>query len=619
MGARCGREKGLPHDPSQVSHARSHLSGKASSAKSLCSSEGGVSNSESQPSKPRQADAMTRIRSEPPVNRRRTRRKSSISSLAFINSHPGLLSDYYDVGDKEGEGTQGVVFRAQRKLTGCLRAVKKVVKGSSFKEQEMLAAEINLMQRMDHPNIIKLYETFTDKRHMYIVMELCNGGELFDKIVAQGALTECEAAIVSQQILRAVHYMHGQDIVHRDLKPENFLFLDKGPIEDSNLLKIIDFGIAAACGENDTLTDMVGTPYYMAPQVLTRRYNRQCDLWSIGCILHVLLRGQVPFSGASDKEVMIKVRAGVLNMKDEDWRHVSEEGRDLVRKLLVRNAKERFTSEQALNHEWIKGHAPHAKPGALQIDLVGNLRNFRCKNRLKKMALALIANNMDLAQLKTLREAFTALDANGDGLLTLAEIKDGIEAGGLSVPDDLVDIINEADENGSGVIDYTEFLAATINKDSIGMISKEAAQMAFHYFDVDGDGKIDYAELHQVLGNSTRGDSAKGRSRAMSESLMRKYDTNGDGQIDFEEFQAMLHGSSGNLGKHLDDDTGDLGSPSVAAHAQEVVRMVKTVSMKADRMEQALSIEKKGRSCAEPISAEGIKVVVNGLAETADV
>jgi len=152
------------------------------------------------------------------------------------------------------------------------------------------------LSKLDHPNILKLYEVYTDEKRYYIVTELCKGGELFDEILKKGIFTEKEAAKIIQQILQAVAYFHELNIVHRDLKPENVL-IDK---ELNNTLKIIDFGTSIEVQEHENLTNTHGTSYYIAPEVLNKKYNKKCDVWSVGVILYILLSGKPPFDGNND-------------------------------------------------------------------------------------------------------------------------------------------------------------------------------------------------------------------------------------------------------------------------------------------------------------------------------
>jgi len=391
---------------------------------------------------------------------------------------------------------------------------------------------------MDHPNIIKLYESFEDHRNIYLVMELCAGGELFDKIIESGHFTEVQAAILMQQIVRAIYYMHENHVCHRDLKPENFLFVTKETIE-KNFLKIIDFGLSCKFEPNQVLTTKAGTPYYVAPQVLAGKYDQQSDLWSVGVIMYVMLCGYPPFFGETDQEVLAKVRLGNFSFNAADWKNVSEDAKNLIRMLLKMNPRDRYTAEQALNHEWIKNKAPKAQNVSLQSNFVDNLRGFRSQNKLKKAALHIIAGQLNEDQIKALRETFTALDGNGDGLLTAAEMREGLTKCGLKViPPDLQQILEDVDSDGSGVIDYTEFLAATLDKRAY--LKEDVCWSAFRLFDKNGDGKISQEELKAVLENDEVKDVA-GMSTIAD--LMKEIDGNGDGQIDFQEFMEMMRGS----------------------------------------------------------------------------
>merc|ERR1712032_1139443 len=290
--------------------------------------------------------------------------------------------------------------------------------------------EIAIMKMMDHPNIVKLFETFEDHRNIYLVMELCSGGELFDRIIDAGHFTEVQAAILMQQILRAMFYMHENHICHRDLKPENFIFMTKDPI-DKTLLKIIDFGLSCKFEPGQVLTTKAGTPYYVAPQVLAGKYDHQSDMWSCGVIMFVLLCGYPPFYGETDADVLSKVRLGNFSFNAADWKNVSEDAKNLIRMLLKMNPKDRYTAEQALNHEWVKDKAPKAKNISIGAQMFDNLKSFRSQNKLKKAALHIIAGQLNEDQIKALRETFMALDHNGDGLLTSAELKEGLQKAGL--------------------------------------------------------------------------------------------------------------------------------------------------------------------------------------------
>jgi calcium-dependent protein kinase len=323
-------------------------------------------------------------------------------------------------------------------------------------------------------------------------------------------------------------------VCHRDLKPENFLFTSKAAI-DENQLKIIDFGLSCKFDGQENLTTKAGTPYYVAPQVLAGKYNHASDLWSCGVIMFVLLCGYPPFFGETDADVLAKVRLGNFSFNAADWRNVSEDAKHLIRLLLKMNPKDRYTAEQALNHEWIVKKAPQAKDVDLNDGFVDSLRSFRSQNKLKKAALHIIAGQLNESQIKALRDVFTVLDANGDGLLTSKEMKEGLLKSGLTdIPADLQQIMEDVDSDGSGVIDYTEFLAATVDRRNY--TEESVVWEAFRIFDKNGDGNISKEELAEVLGDG----SVKNIIGEEIENLLKEVDGNGDGQIDFQEFMVMM-------------------------------------------------------------------------------
>eukprot|EP00440_Ansanella_granifera_P051436 gb/GFBE01055759.1/.p1 GENE.gb/GFBE01055759.1/~~gb/GFBE01055759.1/.p1 ORF type:complete len:502 (+),score=158.15 gb/GFBE01055759.1/:1-1506(+) len=463
-------------------------------------------------------------------------KEGTIGTGFMMVENNGKITDSYDVDKKKiGEGSYGSVCIATKKAGGQKRAVKMLSK-QQMKNVEKFKEEIRIMKLLDHPNIVKLFETFQDKAKVYLVMELCSGGELFDRIIESGHFTEVQAAIVMQQMLRAIYYMHENHYCHRDLKPENFLFSSKDPIEKATL-KIIDFGLAFEFQTGVDMKTKAGTPFYVAPQVLTGKYDHLADLWSAGVIMYVLLCGYPPFWGDTDKDVLTKVKLGQFEFNPSDWKNVSEDAKYLIRCLLKMNPRDRYTAEQALNHEWVREKAPRATNVPISDSLVGNLRGFRSQNKLKKAALHVIASNMNDSQIKELRDTFMAMDENGDGLLTAQELQDGMKRAGMTeIPPDLAQIIKDVDSNGSGTIDYTEFLAAALDRKAY--IAEDAVWNAFRVFDRDGDGKISRDELEKVLAD---GDVAAVAVKDIAE-LLKEVDANGDGVIDFNEFMTMMKG-----------------------------------------------------------------------------
>jgi calcium-dependent protein kinase len=249
-----------------------------------------------------------------------------------INKNDGKLRDFYRIGKVLGNGAFGEVRMCVSRDTSAQRAVK-VLRKSHMDEDErkMLFNEINILRELDHPNIVKMFEFFEDEKRFYIVQEICKGGELFDEILHRGKFTERDAALLTKQILSCMNYCHLNNIVHRDLKPENILLEQN---KEFDQIKIIDFGTALVFDPARPLDEKLGTPYYIAPEVLTKNYSSKCDIWSIGVIVYILLSGTPPFTGATDKEIIKKVQGGKVSFAGDAWKGVGETAKDFINQAL---------------------------------------------------------------------------------------------------------------------------------------------------------------------------------------------------------------------------------------------------------------------------------------------
>lgn len=218
--------------------------------------------------------------------------------------------------------------------------------------------EVKLLETMDHPNVVKLYEIFSDNANFFFVTELCKGGELFNEIVRRKRFSEHDAANIVYQILNAVSYFHSRNICHRDLKPENIV------IQEGNHIKVIDFGTAQEFNPEDGMSKILGTPFYMAPEVFNRkRYSEKCDMWAIGVIIFILVTGQPPFSGRNDKEIVEQIKEGRYKKKVLHNLGVSKQVINLIEKILVKEPENRLSAQEAIKHPWI------LKQGVPEVDL----------------------------------------------------------------------------------------------------------------------------------------------------------------------------------------------------------------------------------------------------------
>jgi calcium-dependent protein kinase len=287
-----------------------------------------------------------------------------IDQANFVTEEQGSIHTRYTEQKMIGEGSYGRVYKMKNNMTGDMRAVKCIYKKAEFinkKEiDKEIANEIEILKQIDHPNILKIYEFYNSPQYYYLVTEFCEGGELFDHIINNGPFDEEYTSIIMHQILSAVNYCHKMKILHRDLKPENILFEDTAirRVKDPNLklsnlnIKIIDFGTAKIFDKNKKEKKVIGSSYYIAPEVLTKKYDEKCDLWSCGIIMHILLTSLPPFNGSTDMEILNKISLGVRDLNTPQWKSLTKEAKDMINQLLERNPSKRISAEEALNHPW---------------------------------------------------------------------------------------------------------------------------------------------------------------------------------------------------------------------------------------------------------------------------
>jgi len=461
---------------------------------------------------------------------------TTVRKTWFIQSREGKLEDYYNTDLKSdilGTGAFASVVKATTKEGHQPRAIK-ILRKEKITDKDKFKAEIEILKRLDHPNVIKIFETFEDARNVYIVMEICKGGEVFDRILSKGRFTESEARKVFIDMIHALNYCHANGVCHRDLKPENFLYLDQS--EDSHI-KIIDFGLAKIFkssdkdGEKTPMTSRVGTSYYISPEVLAGNYDESCDIWSAGVILYILLSGYPPFNGNTDLKIIEKVKKCAYSLETAEWKKVSESAKDLIKKMLCK-PESRLTAAEILKHEWML-QAASANEEPLSLDYQ-SLKNFTNAQRLKKVALSVIASQLSEEEINELAEQFTKLDVNGDGVLTFEEMEAGLKGVDGKSRDEILRVIDTIDTDRNGTINYTEFVAAAMERSIY--LRQDRLIDTFKLLDKDGNGKITAEELKEVLGN----DPSFKHGIEYYKEMIKEADQNGDGTIDYGEFLDMM-------------------------------------------------------------------------------
>lgn len=459
-----------------------------------------------------------------------------ITQASFVIEREGKLRDTYKIGNKIGQGAFSSVRRLKHRETLEKRVVKTIHKKfiTSEEEHRTVLTEVSLLKTLDHPNIVRLHEFYQDEKNYYIITEFCSGGELFERIISNRSLSESIAATYMEQIFSVLIYLHDRNIVHRDLKPENLMMSSN---EMNSRVKVIDFGSAQEFIKGTFMTDVVGTAYYIAPEVLKKQYTEKCDIWSCGVILYIMLCGFPPFGGNNDREILQKVSVGRVSFPSPEWDSISFEAKDLIQKMLNLNIAQRITAREALSHTWMH----NASRVFMNVDyaspLLRNLQNFRGHQKLKKATLNFISSQLTtFEEREELTLLFKTLDNDQNGTLSKHELKRGfVKVFGNKVEDidgEVDRIMKEVDLNKSGEIDYTEFIAAVINRQQL--LSKHRLELAFNSFDLDNNGTIDASELKAVLGKYTKYDDSFWRE------LIRECDSNGDGVIDLGEFTRMM-------------------------------------------------------------------------------
>ncbi|KAK4788111.1 hypothetical protein SAY86_019430 [Trapa natans] len=447
------------------------------------------------------------------------------------------IRDLYILGRKLGQGQFGTTYLCTEIATGVDFACKSISKRKLISKEDVedVRREIQIMHHLaGHRNIVTIKGAYEDSLYVHIVMELCSGGELFDRIIQRGHYSERRAAELTKIIVGVVEACHSLGVMHRDLKPENFLLVNK---DDDFSLKAIDFGLSVFFKPGQIFTDVVGSPYYVAPEVLQRHYGPEADVWTAGVILYILLSGVPPFWAETQQGIFDAVLKGYIDFDSDPWPLISDSAKDLIRKMLCSRTADRLTAHQVLCHPWIceNGVAPDR---ALDPAVMSRLKQFSAMNKLKKMALRVIAESLSEEEIAGLREMFQAMDTDNSGAITFDELKAGLRRYGSTMKDtEIRDLMDAADVDNSGTIDYGEFIAATIHLNKLER--EEHLVAAFRYFDKDGSGYITVDELQQACAEHNMTD-------VLLEDIIKEADQNNDGTIDYGEFVAMmLKGSMG--------------------------------------------------------------------------
>ena len=370
-------------------------------------------------------------------------------------------------------------------------AIKSISKKNlSPSDLEDLIKEVDIISGLDHPVIIDFYETYQDEFFFHIVMELCKGKEVFQKIASEGKIEEKKVAIVINKVLNAIAYCHSRGITHRDIKPENILFETN---EQNSEIKLIDFGLSRKYSVDQKMHTILGTPYYIAPEVLKGNYDEKCDIWSIGALTYIMLSGEPPFKGKSNNEIFMKIIKDPIKFNPYKWNNLSENSKNFIKLCLNKDPNKRPNAVEALGHVWFNS-IEISSPKNITQDILNNIKNFSIKQQFKKIVLRYILSTLNETELKKYKRAFYAIDFKHNGTISKEELKRAFEIGKIEITDDNINkVFKLCDENQKGSLDYTDFLMCAYDKKYL--LTDKKLNLAFQYFDVDNSGII---EIHDV-------------------------------------------------------------------------------------------------------------------------
>lgn len=428
----------------------------------------------------------------------------------------------YKIISTLGSGASCSVFKVREGTSKKFYALKKLPKADTI-SKSLWDHEKNILSKLNNKNVLQMVEAYDEKDHFCIVTVMCEGGELFDKVSAMEGreFTEQVAARFTRQLLLGLEYSHRQNVTHRDLKPENYVFVDKSENSD---LQLIDFGCAVHCADDELVKDTCGSPYYIAPEVLSREWEpkrtgavwRMSDMWSIGVCVFLLVTGRPPFYAQSNKQIFAKIQTGQFKMP----KALSNSCKDFLTKLLQMKPENRLTAIAALNHPWLSANGASATP---LEQVSANLGQFQKATRLRKAVANAFSKKMSVEEKNKYKKMFEDLDVDKDGHLSTEELSTMMTR--LGKQQNEVDMIMKAlDNDGNDEVDLAEFTA--------GMMEQSIdSKMSFETFDVDKDGNLSLEEMAQHLSHLSGPEVA---------ALLKEVDTNKDGFISFDEWQAAM-------------------------------------------------------------------------------
>jgi calcium-dependent protein kinase len=361
-----------------------------------------------------------------------------------------------------GHGSFGTVREAVRKNSSSRNehfAVKSIPV-SKVSSLSSLKTELDVLRTADHPNIVRLVETYEDSKYVHIVMELCAGGDLLSRVCAQKRMSERIAAAYMHQMCTAVYYLHSINFIHRDLKLDSFLFTSK---DESAFIKTIDFGLSAKFHDSEQQRKIVGTLFYIAPEVINKQYGPECDVWSLGVVLYTMICGTPPFLGNNTTEIFQRIQYCKLEFLQKAWKLVSEECKDLIKKMMKKNPRERISMAEVMQHGWFA--KLNSQTEDVPLHIFKALFRYHEPNKIQKSLMKIIIRHMSIEEIQELNKYFTAIDSTHSGKVSFEDLTKAMEGSeNEEVQRRVRRFIKKKKSNEDFTFEYSDFIMATMDK-----------------------------------------------------------------------------------------------------------------------------------------------------------
>ena len=426
------------------------------------------------------------------------------------------IRNFYKFKDFLGEGHFGSVrtaFKKKEYSPHKLFAVKSIsLKKLSEKAYRDLILEVKIISCLEHPHIVKFYETYHDNKYFHIVTELCRGNNLYMRLkkLKGKKMIEEDVKIITLKILHAINYCHSRGVVHRDLKPENIMF--ESPNNDMNYneydeeensenylnIKICDFGLSALKNSTDKLHTILGTPYYMAPEVLKGDYNEKCDIWSIGAITYYLITGTEPFKGNTSNQIFSRILYTEPDYSPSKFWNTSPFLLDFIKKCFSKDPLTRPTAMEALQHPWFetlfkKIHSPKF----ISENIFNSISMTKKFSQLKRLIMRYVVYTMGHTELNIYKKVFLAFDKENNGVITPEELKRLFAVYHKTLSETQIKNIMSVSDERNNYLTYNEFIIVCLQVEDF--LSPIKLLDAFLFFDVDNNNEIDNDDLYLAL------------------------------------------------------------------------------------------------------------------------